>query len=122
MTTMMNRPDDCASQRNTRSATWGRPSPQGLMGVACDSGNCAATTAPEPASMGFGVVTVMPSQSWCRSLKPDSVGYCIALIAVTNRSLTLSGNGTYPALESSPCPLLAAIARNDLTAAEVWAS
>src|SRR5208337_1451577 len=27
-------------------------------------------------------------------LKPGSLGYCIALIAVTSRSLTLSGSGT----------------------------
>ena len=40
---------------------------------------------------GLAIVTVNPSRSVLLPLKP---GYCIALIAVTRRSLTLSGNGT----------------------------
>ncbi|CAG7307716.1 hypothetical protein PICSAR55_04367 [Mycobacterium avium subsp. paratuberculosis] len=66
------------------------------MGVADGSGNGAATTAPEPASVGFGPenpVTVRPPQSCRRSLKPRPAGYCNALIAVTSRCLTLSGSG-----------------------------
>ena len=39
----------------------GRVFPHGLMGTIGGSGKGAATTAPEPASAGFGVVTVIPS-------------------------------------------------------------
>ena len=52
----------------------------------------AATTAPEPAWAGSGVVTVNPSLLFLLSLSKPK-GYCIALIAVVSRSLTLSGNG-----------------------------
>jgi hypothetical protein len=63
------------------------------MGTTADSGNGAATTAPEPASAGFGVVTVIPSLLVLPSLlEPE--GHRIALMAVISRSLTLSGNGT----------------------------
>src|SRR3954468_24377160 len=57
----ISRPEPSDSRRKIRSPTWGFPNPHGLMGTCGGSGKGAATTSPEPASDGFGVVTVIPS-------------------------------------------------------------
>src|ERR1700730_8265569 len=66
-------PEPSDSRRNIRSPRRGLVFPHGLIGTIGGSGKGMATTAPEPASAGFGVTTVIPSRP------------CVGCVPMVNR-------------------------------------